>query len=61
MIKKWSKEEFGNIFFDNFFLETQFLEIKTIGMNSGYTTNLKMEETSICSKIEERERKEEIL
>ena len=32
-----------------------------MGMNNGYTTNLYMEETNICSKIEERERQEEIL
>ena len=60
-VKKWNKDEFGNIFVDKKILETRLQEIQTIGMNNGYTTNLQMEEFNICSKIEERKRKEEIL
>ena len=60
-IKKWNNEEFINIFTDKKFLGTRLEEIQIIGMNSGYTTKLQVEEDRLCRKIEERERQEEIL
>ena len=60
-IKKWNKDEFGNIFADKKIPESLLQEVQVIGMNDGYTTNLKVEEFNLCSKIEERERKKEIL
>ena len=36
-IKKWNKEEFGNIFRDKRRLEVPLHEIQTIGTNEGYS------------------------
>ena len=40
-IKKWNKEEFGNIFLDKKMLEKRLQEIQTIGTNEGYTLEIK--------------------
>ena len=58
--KQWNTKEFANSFADKKIPESHLQEVQVIGMNDGYTTNLKMEEFILCSKIEERERKEEI-
>ena len=60
-VKKLNTEEFGNIFAHKKILESCLQKVQVIGMNDGYTTNLKMEEFILCSKIEEREREEEII
>ena len=54
-IKKWNNEELINIFTDKKFLGTRLEEIQIIGMKSGYTTKLQVEEARLCKKIEERE------
>ena len=36
-IKKWNKEEFGNIFQEKHRLEILLLEIQSIGFNEGYS------------------------
>ena len=58
---KWNKEKFGNIFANKKLLVSRLQDIQAIGMNNQYTTNLNMDEFILCSKIEERERQEEIL
>ena len=60
-INKWNKEEFRNIFAKKKLLKTRMKEIQNIGMNSGYTTELQVEEAILCNKLEEREEQEEIL
>ena len=60
-IKKWNKEEFGNIFADKKLIESCIQEIQSVGMNEGYTSNLQMEEFRLCSQLEEREKLEKIL
>ena len=60
-IKKWNKEEFGNIFCKKRHLEVRLHEIKTIGTNEGYSMALIEEEMTLEAKLEEREKQEEIL
>ena len=55
-IKKWNKEEFGNIFLDKKMLEKRLQEIQTIGTNEGYTLEIKNKKLSLCSKLEERKK-----
>ena len=43
-IKKWNKEEFGNIFREKRRLEVRLHEIQTIGTNEGYSPALIEEE-----------------
>ena len=59
-IKKWNKEEFGNIFLEKGRLEVRLQEIQAIGTNEGYSMALK-EEERILESLEEREKQEEIL
>ena len=60
-IKKWNKEEFGNIFSNKNIVEGCLQEVQSTGINEGYSTDLEMEELSLFSRIEGRETKEEIL
>ena len=60
-IEKWNQDEYGNIFVDKKILETRLEEIQNTGMNSSYTSDLQEEEARLCTKIQERERQEEIL
>ena len=55
-IKKWIREEFGNIFTDKKLIESCIQEIQSIGMNEEYTSNLQMEESRLCSPLEEQEK-----
>ena len=43
-IKKWNKEEFGNIFHEKHRLEIRLHEIQTKGINEGYSQALIEEE-----------------
>ena len=43
-IKKWNKEEFGNIFWEKNRLEICLQEIQSIGLNEGYSLALLEEE-----------------
>ena len=52
-LKKWNKEEFGNIFTEKKALESRLWEVQYKGMNEGYTPNLHKEEVDLNSKIEE--------
>ena len=60
-IKKWNKEEFGNIFREKRRLKVCLQEIQAIGTNEGYSMALKEEERILEAKLEEREKREEIL
>ena len=60
-IKKWNNQEFGSIFSHKNIMEGRLQEVQSIGRNEGYTTDLKMEELSLYSILEERENQEEIL
>ena len=60
-IKKWNNQEFGSIFSHKNIMEGCLQEVQSIGRNEGYTTDLKMEELSLYSILEERENQEEIL
>ena len=60
-IKKCNKEEFGNIFLENIWLEAHLWEIQAIGTNEGYSMALKEEELILEAKLEEWEKQEEIL
>ena len=60
-IKKWNKEEFGNIFCEKRCFEFHLQEIQTIETNEGYYMALKEEEMILEAKLEEREKQEEIL
>ena len=60
-IKKWNNQEFGSIFSHKNIMEGRLQEVQSIGRNEGYTTDLKMEEISLYSILEERENQEEIL
>ena len=60
-IKKWNNQEFGSIFSHKNIMEARLQEVQSIGRNEGYTTDLKMEELSLYSILEERENQEEIL
>ena len=60
-IKKWNNKEFGSIFSHKNIMEGRLQEVQSIGRNEGYTTDLKMEEISLYSILEERENQEEIL
>ena len=60
-IKKWNKEEFGNIFREKRRLEVHLQEIQTIGTNEGYSMALKDEERILEAKLKEWEKHEEIL
>ena len=51
----------GNIFSYKKRLEIRLEEIQVIGTNKVYSLNLKVEEGNIISKLEEREKHEEIL
>ena len=42
-IKKWEKEDFGNISIEKRVLESMLAEIQTIGMNSRYSVELQEE------------------
>ena len=55
-IKKWNKEEFGNIFREKRHLEVRLEEIQNIGTNEGYYMALKEEERILEAKLEEREK-----
>ena len=60
-IKKWNKEEFGNIFQEKRKLEIRLQEIQSIGLNEGYSLALLEEEQLMEKKLEEREKQEELL
>ena len=60
-IKKWNKEEFGNIFLEKRWLEALLWEIQDIQTNEGYSMALKEEERILEAKLEEWEKHEEIL
>ena len=60
-IKKWNNQEFGSIFSHKNTMEAHLQEVQSIGRNEGYTIDLKMEELSLYSILEEREKQEEIL
>ena len=60
-IKKWNKEEFGNIFHEKRWLEIRLQEIHAIGTNEGYSMALKEKERILEAKLEEQEKQEEIL
>ena len=60
-IKKWNKEEFGNIFSEKCHLEVHLQEIQTIGTNEGDSHVLIEEERMLEVKLEEWEKQEEIL
>ena len=60
-IKKWNKEEFGNIFREKCRLEVRLQEIQTIGTNEDYSQALIEEERMLEVKLEEWEKQEEIL
>ena len=60
-IKKWNKEEFGNIFREKHQLEIHLHEIQTIGLNEGYSRALLEEERLVETQLEEREKQEELL
>ena len=60
-IKKWNKEEFGNIFWEKRLLEIRLHEIQTIGINEGYSPALLEEERLVETQLEEREKQEELL
>ena len=60
-IKKWNKEEFGNIFWEKRRLYICLHEIQTIGINEGYSPALLEEERLVESQLEEREKQEELL
>ena len=60
-IKKWNKEEFGNIFREKRHLEVRLEEIQNIGTNEGYYMAFKKKERILEAKLEEREKQEEIL
>ena len=59
-IKKWNKEEFGNIFQEKCRLEIRLHEIHTIRLNEGYSLDL-LEERLVETQLEEREKQEELL
>ena len=60
-IKKWNKQEFGNIFHEKRRLEVYLQEIQAIGTNEGYSMASKEEDQILEVKLEEREKHEEIL
>ena len=60
-IKKWNKEEFGNIFCEKRHLEICLHEIHTKGINEGYSQALIKEERIVEANLEEREKQEELM
>ena len=60
-IKKWNKEEFGNIFKEKNRLEICLQEIQSIGFNEGYSLALLEEERLVEKQLDEREKQEELL
>ena len=60
-IKKWNKEEFGNIFCEKRRLEIHLHEIQTKGINEGYSQVLIEEERIVEANLEEQEKQEELL
>ena len=59
-IKKWNKEEFGNIFQEKRRLEIRLHEIQTIGLDEGYSQALIEEERLVENQLEECEKQEEL-
>ena len=57
-IKKWNKEEFGNIFRKKNRLEICLQEIQSIGLNEGYSLSLLEEERLVEKQLDEREKQE---
>ena len=51
-IKKWNKEEFGNIFMEKNRLEIRLQEIQSIGLNEGYSLALLEEEQLVEKQLE---------
>ena len=60
-IKKWNKEEFGNIFREINKLETCLQEIQSIGINECYSLALLEEEQLVEKQLDEQEKQEELL
>ena len=59
-IKKWNKEEFGNIFQEKSRREIHLHEIQFIGINEGYSLALLEEERLVEKQLEEQEKQEEL-
>ena len=55
-IKKWNKEEFGNIFQEKRLLEINLHEIQTKGINEGYSQALIEEEKLVDAQLKEWEK-----
>eukprot|EP00253_Pinus_taeda_P035962 PITA_35962 len=60
-IKKWNKEEFGNILEEKQKLETEMEEIQQKIINEGRTEESSVREGIILGKLEERRKQEEVL
>jgi len=60
-IKKWNKEEFGNIFLEQQRLERKMEELQQKIITEGRSEEKRKEEGTLISQLEERRKQEEIL